>query len=614
MRINVRHLAMINGRLFFRMGIPRHLQEQFGKREIKKVLPFTDLKPAALFCKLFAKRLKLLFIRLEETPMLPKNLEKLLREYYTKELEAVRAYFLGTPPPIPLWPANKNILIKKFQDEKKEIEQARELNAWYCVAKIADEVIKDEKDFKNKHREEYLLIAHEILKTHPRFCDVKINLANGEFNDTVDDIINPPSPLPTPVAQVSAAPITPDQLPGEPAILKDLYAEYRREKINTNSWEDKTIRGQDGVHKLMVEFFGEDLDLRTLTHKQLKDYRDKVLMKMPARRSNTKKLKDLSIEEALKIKGLPTLTIRTINEHINFISGFLKWCAIHEYIPKNPAENLRLKDKRAARDQRKVYDKEDLVKIFTQTDKICLKGGAENYWIPVIALYTGMRPGEICQLTVDDIKNIDGIDCFRIKTEYDSEDKVEKSVKTEAGHRVIPIHPVLTELGLLDYCQNIINKKGKRLWPKLEKSRNGKGTYGETFAKRYQRFNRNYVTGDKKKVLYSFRHLFSNCIKQHGVTEIMIDELTGHANASLSMSRYGKAYEPKILLDAILKLDFGIDVVQLLTGKPSKTLNDKKPAPATTPETGNSAPVVFSEEEYPGSDLHEFDDGVPVEE
>lgn len=34
------------------------------------------------------------------------------------------------------------------------------------------------------------------------------------------------------------------------------------------------------------------------------------------------------------------------------------------------------------------------------------------YWIPLIALYTGMRLNEICQLDVADIQIVEGVDLF----------------------------------------------------------------------------------------------------------------------------------------------------------------------------------------------------------
>ena len=48
------------------------------------------------------------------------------------------------------------------------------------------------------------------------------------------------------------------------------------------------------------------------------------------------------------------------------------------------------------------------------------------FWLPIIALYTGMRMEEICQLYVSDVKKVDGVWGFNIS---EDEDKQDKSVK-----------------------------------------------------------------------------------------------------------------------------------------------------------------------------------------
>ena len=55
---------------------------------------------------------------------------------------------------------------------------------------------------------------------------------------------------------------------------------------------------------------------------------------------------------------------------------------------------------------------------------------------------------EVCQLNVSEIQETDGI--WAMNLNADSEDK---SIKTEAGNRTIPLHPKLINLGLLVYLK-----------------------------------------------------------------------------------------------------------------------------------------------------------------
>jgi integrase len=79
-------------------------------------------------------------------------------------------------------------------------------------------------------------------------------------------------------------------------------------------------------------------------------------------------------------------------------------------------------------------------------------------------------------------------------------------------------------------------------------------------VKWYQRFNRQYVSNDPKKVFHSMRHTVADMMKQKGVSEAVIAEIIGHAHASITRGRYGKRYQPKVLLEAMMQLEYGIDI------------------------------------------------------
>jgi integrase len=55
------------------------------------------------------------------------------------------------------------------------------------------------------------------------------------------------------------------------------------------------------------------------------------------------------------------------------------------------------------------------------------------------------------------------------------------------------------------------------------------------------------------------RHTVADTLKQAGVPEVVISEILGHTHSSITSGRYGKRYQPKVLLDALMKLDYGIE-------------------------------------------------------
>ena len=50
-------------------------------------------------------------------------------------------------------------------------------------------------------------------------------------------------------------------------------------------------------------------------------------------------------------------------------------------------------------------------------------------------------------------------------------DSRDKSVKTHAGNRLVPLHPKLLEFGFLNYVEQIRNDNHQKLFPNLKKRR-----------------------------------------------------------------------------------------------------------------------------------------------
>ena len=62
------------------------------------------------------------------------------------------------------------------------------------------------------------------------------------------------------------------------------------------------------------------------------------------------------------------------------------------------------------------------------------------------------------------------------------------------------------------------------------------------------------------------RHTVANTLKQAGVSESVIAELVGHSTSgSMTMGRYGKRYQPKLLLEALVQLEYGISIQSIMS-------------------------------------------------
>jgi integrase len=145
-----------------------------------------------------------------------------------------------------------------------------------------------------------------------------------------------------------------------------------------------------------------------------------------------------------------------------------------------------------------------------------------DYWLPLLALFTGARKGELAKLRAKDVAKDDATGCYMLSI---TEDKQEgKSLKTASSWRTVPVHPELTRLGFLDLVE-AAKVRGDADWllPTVSTAR-ALGTWGERFGRTLEKLG----IGDRKG-MHSFRHCFKDALRAAGVSEDLSDALTGHS-------------------------------------------------------------------------------------
>lgn len=87
---------------------------------------------------------------------------------------------------------------------------------------------------------------------------------------------------------------------------------------------------------------------------------------------------------------------------------------------------------------------------------------AHARWAPLIGLYTGARVGELAQLYLRDFEMRGRQPCLLIREDSDGQ-----SLKTEHSRRLVPLHPMLVELGLMAYVKRLRKQGHERLFPDM---------------------------------------------------------------------------------------------------------------------------------------------------
>ncbi|ABK98953.1 site-specific integrase [Pelobacter propionicus] len=222
-----------------------------------------------------------------------------------------------------------------------------------------------------------------------------------------------------------------------------------------------------------------------------------ILRRLPPGFMRINRFKNLTVPELLKVNtGNEGMHLATVNKYMILLSSLLKWGAKHGHTDSNPAEGLTLGKDTRTDEERKAYSNDDLRKVL---DHCSVQVKPYRRWVPLIAMYSGMRLEEICQLSTEDIRTIDGIVCFDVNTQGD------KRLKSKSSKRIVPVHPDLISMGLLVYLEQKrgASPAGCNLWG-LSKGRWG---YGKNVGNWYgNSFNRQYITDDPLKCFHSFRH------------------------------------------------------------------------------------------------------------
>lgn len=363
-----------------------------------------------------------------------------------------------------------------------------------------------------------------------------------------------------------ASPLTPTKnqnLESQP-ILSEIIKEYWDEKMATNAWGTKTALEIQTILNRMVEIIG-DIPSKNLSYESARKYKS-TLMKLPPNMSKDKRYRDLSIKEILELDNVKPISTITFNNNMGFVITMMNWAKKNGYVADNYFEGMKVKNPKKAKDQRKPFSDRNLKKIFNpETYLEETKGFDFRYWLPLLALFTGGRLGELTQLHKSDIVKKDGVFCIEITDERGTKADP-KRLKNSSSERLVPISPQLIELGFLDYVQQQKkNKETTRLFPELT------FTKADYYTRRCGRwFNQFYLRKklgitDPQLSFHSFRHNVGNGLKQKKIQESFVSELLGHSSGnSMSYGRYGKEYRPKLLMEEIVKkISYKLDFMRL---------------------------------------------------
>lgn len=242
------------------------------------------------------------------------------------------------------------------------------------------------------------------------------------------------------------------------------------------------------------------------------------------------------------------LRAATIRRHLGNLDHFLKHLrSSHFTVPdwtfeglrprKPPKGEVRLQQvKPRPEDIRPMFD----IPFFTgrlSADKPELPGGlvfhSANYYLPMLYTYLGPRRNEFAGLMLDEIVQHDGHWAIHIKANE------VRRIKNAQSHRLLPVPSELLRLNFIDYVARLKALGHTRLFPELFSPYLQKNDPGDRFYKDFVPVAEKCMPdGLWERPIHALRHGFSDTLKQAGVSDGVIEDLSGRLGETETATRY----------------------------------------------------------------------------
>ena len=543
------YLTTYRAILYFRILVPNHLQSLISQREIRRSLNGLDSRSArtkALRLSLAAQHFFALADDLAHERIHSVQEETIQSFGITREnIKSVGTFLFDSTLKKDLSPASLTLLLPSFLREQK---------GTLSVKMFSEKAVPVRKE--------------SIQNESPAIKD--------EHN------------LPTRSAETTRRRI---KLEGKKELpnLREALDAYVKAK--TLTWSAASAKDIPPQVRQFVEIVrelehGRDIRVDELSREHIRSYFD-TLKHLPCRLCGQRQfagkgwlqLADMGrsgqIERLLSVK---TMEVRQTN-----VRSFVNWCELEyrgavqaKYVNSGFPKVLSDKDIRRKGVKREAFTQDELKALFGDMGKYvqATEGVPSRFWVPLIALYSGMRLEEICQLHLSDIVKMDGVLCFSINEESGGSGYV-KHVKSSAGIRKVPVHPHLwDELGLKKFVASRWTKTPEEnytstlLFPDLQERVNAVNhatvKLGSALTHWFTRYRRSVGVGGQHgepstKAFHSFRHTVIEYLHKEACVDLsMLQAVVGHEMVDMGVTgNYAGDWPVKTLLtDVISRLDW----------------------------------------------------------
>lgn len=300
--------------------------------------------------------------------------------------------------------------------------------------------------------------------------------------------------------------------------FNDIFQEMWNEKIKQNSTlSQKYYNSYKRAILLFFQLFNTE-NMEDITRDNCNTFVNNYLFRIPKNIFKIANYKCLSADELLLAENEEAeLSTRVLVDFVLSVKNLFQYAYLHGFIKNDYSLSLKTptRTKKEKSEGISVFSSEEIKTIIKNLPSANIK--PTDFFIPLIALFSGIMLNNICSLTVDNIVKDDGIYYF--------------SITTNKENRKVPIHNMLIKLGFLDYFEyRKADVNCNRLFPDLFCI--GTNDWTNAYGKRFKRLLDNANIKECKKPLNSLIYTFRYQAQKCGVSEDCINTICGVASSN----------------------------------------------------------------------------------
>lgn len=521
-----------------RVPVPRRLQAQLGKRERVRSLGTSDQAAAVKRALPILSDWQAEFAGLEAQPKRIGDLPTLAVDRgYRRMLESLEDRRRAVPDDSEAYGA----FLAKRQADLVKLTRRRQDGAQDHWEAVADRIIANEGLQLARGSEPYQAFVDSI-------ADASIDALSVFNRRNAGDLDAEPR---SKVVRTALERETNTAAAGE--TLLELFERYAAQRLAEKRKRPDTINQDRKVIESFSGFLGKERKVATITGVDVRDWIDTAAVLPPnwRKRKDYRGLSMAKASEKAKAAGVVGPSPNTLNKYLSTVRPLFTWLTKRNYYTgANPCDGL-FNDVPKGSNPRPPFSTEQLNTIlssplftgFLSDGKEHLPGNCHSddwrRWIPVAAMFTGARIGEVAQLRIGDVRQERGVWFVHIA------DDEETGQTTKSGlSRAAPIHSKLIELGFLAFHQRQAERAERdgnpSLFPELEPNERGQ------ISGKPSRWWREYLEdiGLKNRKdgygAHSFRHTIADRLRDEAeLLDDQIEVALGH-NQKTVTSGYGK--------------------------------------------------------------------------